>query len=154
MSRGDFPVRVLLVEDNPGDELLVRTALAEATVPAEVALVPDGVKALEYLRRQGRYTGAVRPDLVLLDLKLPRKSGLEVLEEMKNDPALAAIPVVILTTSFTPGDVNRAYDLQASAYLTKPEDLGEYEKVMGALREFCLGVMRFPPRQDPPPPSA
>lgn len=85
---------------------------------------------------------------MLLDLKLPRKSGLEVLEEMKEDPALSAIPVVILTTSFTPQDVISAYDLQASAYLTKPDDLGEYHKVVAALREFCVGVMRFPPRQD------
>jgi CheY-like chemotaxis protein len=140
------PKKVLLVEDDPGDELLVRAAVAEATTPVVLAVVPDGVHALAYLRRQDPYAAAVIPDLVLLDLKLPRKGGLEVLEEMKNDPALRRTPVVILTTSFTPEDVIRAYDLQASAYLVKPEELGEHEKVMRALREFCLGVMTFPPR--------
>ena len=142
-----FPVHVLLVEDDPGDELLVSAALAEATTPVELAVVPDGVEALAYLRRQGRYADAVFPDLVLLDLKLPRKSGMEVLEEIKSDPSLRRTPVVVLTTSFTPEDVIRAYDLQASAFLTKPDDLREYEKVVTALREFCLGVMKYPPSE-------
>ena len=146
MSQALYPVRVLLVEDDPGDELLVRTALDEATTSVELAVVEDGVEALAYLRRQGPYANVTFPDLVLLDLKLPRKSGMEVLEEMKNDPALRRTPVVILTTSYTPEDVINAYDLQASAYLSKPDDLQEYQKVMVALREFCLGVMKFPPR--------
>jgi CheY-like chemotaxis protein len=146
MSQTLLPVRVLLVEDDPGDELLVRTALGEASTAVDLAVVADGVEALAYLRREGPYAKVTFPDLVLLDLKLPRKSGLEVLEEMKNDPALRRTPVVILTTSYTPEDVINAYDLQASAYLSKPDDLQQYQKVMIALREFCLGVMKFPPR--------
>jgi CheY-like chemotaxis protein len=153
MADALLSVQVLLVEDDPGDELLVTAALREATTPVDVAVVPDGVEALAYLRRQGVYAHAACPDLVLLDLKLPKKSGLEVLEEMKNDPALRRTPVVILTTSFTPEDIVKAYDLQASAYLTKPEDLAEFEKVVTALREFCLGVMKFPPRQEPAKPQ-
>lgn len=148
MNDSFFPVHVLLVEDDEGDELLVLTALGESEMPVEVVVVPDGVEALAYLRRQGRYAEVPFPDLVLLDLKLPRKGGLEVLEEMKNDPALRRTPVIILTTSYTPEDVVRAYDLQASAYLTKPDDLGEYQQVMKTLTEFCLGVMRFPERQE------
>lgn len=146
MSETRSSVRVLLVEDDPGDELLVRTALRDSTTAVEVAVVPDGVEALAYLRRQGNYADAALPDLVLLDLKLPRKGGMAVLEEMKNDPELRRTPVVILSTAFTPEDVVNAYDLQASAYLVKPGDLQEYQKLMAALREFCLGVMKFPPR--------
>lgn len=148
MSDNVSPVHVLLVEDDAGDELLVSSAMSESPTPVELTVIPDGVEALAYLRRQGRYADAVYPDLVLLDLKLPRKGGMEVLEEMKKDPALRRTPVIILTTSYTREDVIRAYDLQASAYLTKPEDLPEYKHVMARLNEFCLGVMKFPPREE------
>lgn len=148
MSDPLSPVRLLLVEDDPGDELLIQTALRECAARVDVTVVPDGVEALAYLRRQGDYADAAPPDLVLLDLKLPRKGGMEVLAEMKNDPALRRTPVVILTTSFAPEDIARAYDLQASAYLTKPEDLHEYQRLMAALSDFWLGVMTFPTRED------
>ena len=139
------PVEILLVEDNPGDVDLVREALAEGGIPSSVNVVGDGVEALAYLRRQGAHAGAVLPDFMLLDLKLPKKGGLEVLAEMKADEAFRRIPVIVLSSSDAPEDVTRAYDLQASCYVTKPADLDEFERVMGTIRDFTLTVVKLPP---------
>jgi CheY-like chemotaxis protein len=107
--------------------------------------VTDGVEALAYLRGEGDYAGERRPDLILLDLKMPRKGGLEVLAEMKADPELRQIPVIVLTTSDAPEDILKAYDLQTSCYVTKPSDLAEFRRVMNSVKEFCLTVVRLPP---------
>ncbi len=144
------PVEILLVEDNPGDVELVREALAEGAIPNSVNVVGDGVEALAYLRGQGLYSGAVLPDLMLLDLKLPKKGGLEVLAEMKADEILRRIPVIVLSSSDAPDDVLRAYDLQASCYVTKPSDLDEFERVMQTVRDFTLTVVKLPPGEARP----
>lgn len=139
------PVELLLVEDNPGDVELTREALEEARVRNRLAVVEDGVEALAYLRREGRYAGAPRPDLVLLDLNLPRKDGREVLAEIKADPELRRIPVVVLTTSEAEKDVLGAYDLYASAYIVKPVDLDQFLGVVRSVEGFWLTVVKFPP---------
>jgi two-component system, chemotaxis family, response regulator Rcp1 len=141
------PVEILLVEDDPADVRLVREALEGRSVPGNLNVVPDGVEALAYLRGQGEYAGALLPDLILLDLKMPKKSGLEVLAEVKADEALRHIPVIVLTTSDAPDDILRAYDLHASCFITKPADLAEFERVMNSLQDFCLTVMKLPPRK-------
>ncbi len=140
-------VEVLLVEDNPGDAELVREALAEGDVPHSVNVVGDGEEALAYLRGEGRYAGALLPDLLLLDLKLPKKSGLEVLADVKADESLRRIPVIVLSSSDAPEDVSRAYDLRASCYVTKPADLDEFERVMQTLRELTRAAVKLPPRE-------
>jgi CheY-like chemotaxis protein len=139
------PVEILLVEDNPGDVELVREALAEGGIPNSVNVVADGDEAMAYLRGEGKHAGAVLPDFMLLDLKLPKKGGLEVLAEMKGDAALRRIPVIVLSSSDAPQDVLRAYDLQASCYITKPADLDEFERVMQTIRDFTLTVVKLPP---------
>jgi CheY-like chemotaxis protein len=141
------PVEILLVDDDPEDVELAREALREGKVPSRVNVVKDGVEALAYLRGQGEYAAAVLPDLILLDLKMPRKGGLEVLAEVKADEALRGIPVIVLTTSDAPEDVLRAYDLQASLYVTKPSDLEEFDRVMNSITDFCLTVVKLPPRR-------
>jgi CheY-like chemotaxis protein len=138
------PVEILLVEDNPGDVELVREALAEGGIPSSVNVVGDGEEALTYLRGQGPHARAVLPDFMLLDLKLPKKGGLEVLAEMKGDAALRRIPVIVLSSSDAPQDVLRAYDLQASCYVTKPADLDEFERIMQTIRDFTLTVVQLP----------
>jgi CheY-like chemotaxis protein len=142
-----LPVEILLVEDDPADIHLVREGLKEGTVPSNLTVVKDGAEALAYLRGGEPHTGAILPDLILLDLKMPRKGGLEVLQEIKADSLLRSIPVIVLTTSDAPDDVLRAYDLQASLYVTKPEDLEKYDRVMGMIRDFCLTVVKLPPRR-------
>lgn len=146
MSAADSrTVEILLVEDDPADELLVQEALRNNSVPVDLNVVEDGDEALAYLHGQLPYVDAIRPDLILLDLKMPRVNGLDVLAQLKADPELRRIPVIVLSTSDAPEDITRAYDLQASAYLTKPQDLGEYRSVMDALKRFCVGVIRLPP---------
>jgi two-component system response regulator len=145
---GGRPVEILLVEDDPADEQLVQEGLKDSPVPVSLNVVEDGVEALHYLRGEGEYAAAVLPDLVLLDLKMPRKGGLEVLAEMKADPVLRRIPVIVLTTSDAPEDVLRAYDLQASCYVTKPADLEEFSRTMDAIKGFCLTIVQLPPRAD------
>jgi CheY-like chemotaxis protein len=140
------PVEILLVDDDPEDVQLTLEGLRGSGAPGNVSVVADGEQALAYLHGQGDYAAALLPDLILLDLKMPRKGGLEVLAAIKADEALRRIPVIILTTSDAPGDVLRAYDLQASAYVTKPSDLEEFQRVMGSIREFCLTVVKLPPR--------
>jgi CheY-like chemotaxis protein len=142
-------VEILLVEDNPGDVELVQEALAEGAIPHALSVVGDGAEALAYLRGEGQYAGALLPDFVLLDLKLPKKGGLEVLAEMKTDEVLRRIPVIVLSSSDAPDDVLRAYDLQVSCYVTKPADLDEFERVMQTIRDFTLTVVKLPPREHP-----
>jgi two-component system response regulator len=141
------PVEILLVEDDPADEQLAQEGLKDSEVPVNLNVVEDGVEALQYLRKVGPFTGVPRPDLVLLDLKIPKKSGLEVLAEMKADSALRRIPVIILTTSDAPDDVLKSYDLQASCFVRKPADLEEFRRVMASVKDFCLTVVKLPPRE-------
>lgn len=137
-------IEILLIEDNPGDVRLTLEAMREAKVKNKIRVVEDGVEAMEFLRRQGRFSDAPRPDLILLDLNLPRKDGREVLAELKADPDLKRIPVVILTTSRAEEDVLKAYDLHANCYVTKPVDLGQFMKVIALIDEFWINVVSFP----------
>ena len=137
-------IEILLVEDNPGDARLTIEAMRDAKVNNRIHVVEDGVEALAFLRREGRYSEAPRPDLVLLDLNLPRKDGREVLAEVKADPALRRIPVVVLTTSRAEEDVLRAYDLHANCYVTKPVDLEQFMKVIRFIDEFWVSVVTLP----------
>lgn len=145
-SQGD-PFRILLVEDNPGDVDLVADALTEAAIPHVLATVPDGIEALAYLRREPRYPDAVIPDLIFLDLNLPRKDGREVLAELKEDDHLKQIPVVVLTSSQAARDLVQSYRLHANCYVTKPGDLIEFFTVMKAIEKFWLGTAKLPPRE-------
>src|SRR6185503_6916726 len=127
------PVEILLVEDNPGDVRLAVEALRDAKVHNNLTSVTDGEEALEYLRREGKYGEAPRPDLILLDLNLPRKDGREVLSEIKQDPTLKRIPVVVLTTSQAEEDILKAYNLSANCYISKPVDLDQFIKVVRSI---------------------
>jgi len=144
MEESSRSIEILLVEDNPGDARLTIEAMREAKVRNRMHVVEDGVEAMEFLRRQGRYGDAPRPDLILLDLNLPRKDGREVLAEVKADPALKRIPVVILTTSRAEEDVLRAYDLHANCYVTKPVDLAQFMKIVSQIDEFWVKVVTLP----------
>jgi two-component system, chemotaxis family, response regulator Rcp1 len=141
-------VDILLVEDDPDDVELVREALEQGPVGCWLSVVQDGVEAMSYLRGEGQYVGSLLPDLILLDLKMPKKGGLEVLREVKTDPTLRCIPIIMLTTSDAPQDILRAYDLQANCYVTKPSDLEEFHRVMNTIRDFCLTVVKLPPRDE------
>lgn len=138
------PIEILLVEDNPGDVRLTREALKEGKVLNHLHVVEDGEDAVRFLRREGEFDGAVRPDLVLLDLNLPRKSGHEVLEEIKSDTDLRRIPVVVLTSSEAETDIARSYDRYANAYITKPVDLDQFISVVRSVEDFWLEVVRLP----------
>ncbi len=137
-------VHVLLAEDNPGDQQLVRIALAETSSNCELHAVGDGVEALEFLRRQGEHVDAPRPDLVLLDLNMPRMGGHEVLEVIKADPDLRNIPMVVLTTSAADKDRRRAYDLHVNSFVRKPVDLDQFFVVMQTLHDFWLATAEKP----------
>ena len=137
-------VDVLLVEDDPGDVYLIREAFAHNKVANALHVVSDGVEALDFLRRRGPFADAPRPDLVLLDLNLPRKDGREVLAEMKNDEELRRIPVVILTTSRAEADIVRTYELHANCYIVKPVDLGQFISVVRSIEDFWLKLVRLP----------
>jgi CheY-like chemotaxis protein len=139
-------VDILLVEDNPGDVRLTREALKEAKVRNQLHVATDGVEALAFLRREGAYKEAVRPSLVLLDLNLPRKNGREVLAEMKEDPDLRRIPVVILTTSQAEQDIVKAYDLHVNCYINKPVDLDQFLQVVKSIEDFWLTLVKLPPQ--------
>ena len=139
-------VEILLVEDSPGDVRLTVEALKEAKVSNRLNVVGDGVEALEYLRRQGKYAHAARPDMVLLDLNLPRKDGRKVLAEIKEDPDLKVIPVVVLTTSRAEEDVLKAYEHHANCYITKPVDFQQFLRVVQSIEDFWLSVVRLPPK--------
>jgi CheY-like chemotaxis protein len=139
------PVEILLVEDDPGDVLMAREALEEGKVANRLFVVPDGVEALAYLRAEGEYADRTRPDLVLLDLNLPRKGGLEVLEELKADGDLKRIPVVVLTTSDAEKDIIVSYDMHANAYIKKPVDFDQFVSVVRQIDEFFVSVVLLPP---------
>jgi CheY-like chemotaxis protein len=138
------PIEILLVEDNPGDVRLTREALRDGKVRNNLSVAEDGVEALAFLRREGKYSDAPRPGLILLDLNLPRKDGRQVLAELKSDPSLRTIPVVILTTSTAEEDVLKAYGLHANAYIKKPVDLDEFLRVVQAVEDFWLTLVTLP----------
>ena len=140
------PIEILLVEDSPSDAEFTAEALKEAKVRNHLSLVEDGVQAMEFLRRQGKYAQAPRPDLIMLDLNLPRKDGREVLAELKADDNLKMIPVVVLTTSRAEQDVLRAYQLHANCYITKPVDFQQFLNVVRSIESFWLFVVTLPPR--------
>jgi CheY-like chemotaxis protein len=144
------PIEILLVEDNPGDARLAREALKDSKVKNNLAIVDDGVKALEYLRKQGEFASAPSPDLILLDLNLPRKDGREVLAEIKGDGMLKRIPVVVLTTSRAEQDVLKSYNLHANCYITKPIDLGQFITVVKSIEDFWLTIVKLPPCEECP----
>jgi CheY-like chemotaxis protein len=137
-------IDVLLVEDDPGDVLMTREAFEDNKVANRLAVVSDGVSALEYLRKEGQYAQAPTPDLILLDLNLPRMDGREVLQALKNDDELRRIPVVVLTTSEAEEDVLRSYSLHANAYVTKPVDFDRFIDVVRQIDEFFVSVVRLP----------
>jgi CheY-like chemotaxis protein len=137
-------LRVLHIEDNAGDVRLIAEALQESGLDLEVYVVSDGSQAMEFLRHEGQFAGVPRPSLILLDLNLPRKGGREVLTELKSDPALKSIPVVVLTTSTAPLDIADAYALHANCYVTKPVDLQELFETIGAIGKFWLQLAKLP----------
>ncbi|AEB47394.1 MULTISPECIES: response regulator [Micromonospora] len=143
---GNSPIEVLLVEDDPGDVLMTREAFEEHKLRNRLNVVSDGAEALAYLRREGQYADAVLPDLILLDLNLPRRDGREVLEEIKNDEQFRRIPVVVLTTSQADEDILRSYQLHANAYVTKPVDFERFISVVRQIDEFFVSVVKLPPR--------
>lgn len=141
---GGRPIEILLVEDNPGDVRLTIEGLNEGKVRNNLHVARDGVEALSFLRREGEFSNAVRPDLILLDLNLPRKDGREVLSDIKSDPKLKTIPVVVLTTSRAEQDVLHSYQLQANCYITKPVDLEQFIAVVKSIEDFWLTVVTLP----------
>jgi CheY-like chemotaxis protein len=141
------PIEILLVEDNPGDARLTREALREGRMRNRLHHMRDGVEALAFLRREAPYEDAPMPDLILLDLNLPRKNGTQVLAEMKEEPRLRLIPVVVLTTSEAEQDVLRTYELHANCYITKPVDLDKFLAIVRAVEEFWVDIVKLPNRQ-------
>jgi CheY-like chemotaxis protein len=139
------PVEILLIEDNPGDVRLTQEALKESKVLNILNVVNDGVEAMEFLRQEGNYTGVKRPDLILLDLNLPKKDGREVMEEIKSDDSLKRIPVVVMTTSKAEEDIERMYSRHANCYITKPIDFEQFIEVVKAIEEFWLTIVKLPP---------
>lgn len=146
-TRWGEPVEILLVEDNPGDVDLAKAALEDSKVNNALHVVTDGQEAMDYLRRRGKYADVRCPDLVLLDLNLPKKDGREVLVEIKSDPDLRRIPVVILTISKDEEDIFKAYDLHANCFITKPIDLSQFIKVVKSIEDFWLTIVKLPPHQ-------
>lgn len=140
----DHPLSVLLVEDDAGDVMIAREALAAGRLTTDLHVVPDGVEAMSYLRRGAGYTDAPRPDLILLDLNLPRKSGHEVLAEVKQDPELRRIPVVVLTTSQAQEDIAKSYDLHAAVHVSKPVDFDQFTEVVRQIDDFFGNVAELP----------
>lgn len=139
-------IEILLVEDNPGDARLTLEAFKEGRVLNHLTVINDGAEALEYLRREGPHADAKQPDLVLLDLNLPKKDGREVLAEVKSDARLRNIPVVVLTTSAAPEDVKKAYGEHANCYITKPVDLEQFLHVVQSIENFWLSLVKLPPQ--------
>ena len=138
------PVEVLLVEDNTGDVRLTLEAMKEGKVINNLSIASDGVEAMAFLRKEGRYKDAARPDIILLDLNLPKKDGREVLAEIKADPSLRLIPVVVLTTSQAEEDILRTYNLHANCYVTKPVDLEQFINVVKSINDFWFSVVKLP----------
>jgi two-component system, chemotaxis family, response regulator Rcp1 len=138
------PIEILLVEDNPGDARLAKEALKDSKLLNNIHHVVDGEQAIQFLRNEGDFRDAIRPDLVLLDLNLPRKDGREVLADIKSDPALKMIPVVVLTTSEAEQDIIQSYSLHANCYITKPVDLDKFLQIIESMQDFWLSIVRLP----------
>ena len=138
------PIEILLVEDNPGDVRLTQESLKENKVCNAMSVVEDGLEAIAFLRQEGSYSDVPRPDLILLDLNLPKKDGREVLAEIKNDPDLKRIPVVVLTTSKAEEDIIRMYDNYANCYITKPVDLDEFISIIKSIENFWVNIVKLP----------
>jgi two-component system, chemotaxis family, response regulator Rcp1 len=138
-------VDILLVEDNPGDIRLTREALRDSKIQNTLTVVEDGVEAMAYLRREGAYADAIRPDIILLDLNLPRMDGREVLREIKADDMLKRIPVVVLTTSESEDDILRSYDLHANCYIAKPVDFNRFITIVHTIENFWFSIVKLPP---------
>ena len=138
-------VEILLVEDNPGDVRLTQEALRESKLANRLSVSRDGVEAMAFLRREGEYTDAPRPDLILLDLNLPRKDGREVLQEVKEDGSLRRIPVAVLTMSDAEEDIVRTYNLHANCYIRKPLDIDQFAKVVRSVEDFWFAIVTLPP---------
>lgn len=143
-SNGLRCVEILLVEDNPGDVRLTLEVLKDTKLCNSIHVVGDGIEALDFLYKRGSYTNAVRPDLILLDLNLPRKNGREVLEDIKENPALKNIPIVVLTTSNAEQDILKSYELHANCYITKPVDLDQFAKIVSSIEEFWFSIVKLP----------
>lgn len=150
LTRGEVmekkEIEVLLVEDDPGDVELTREALGDCRVSVNLRVISSGEEAMRYLRREHPHEGAGRPDMILLDLNMPRKGGREVLQELKEDAGLRSIPVVVLTTSQAESDIRRSYDLGANCYITKPVSFDEFTRVMRSLEDFWFAVVKLPPK--------
>ncbi len=142
------PVEILLVEDNPGDIRLTKEAMKEANINNNLNVVEDGVEALAYLRKKGEFKNAIRPDLILLDLNLPKKNGREVLAEIKQDKNLKQIPVVILTVSKAEEDIIKTYELHANCFITKPVDMDQFIKVVKSIEDFWFTIVKLPPNKN------
>ncbi|MDM8549049.1 response regulator [Desulfobacterales bacterium HSG2] len=145
METYDRTFHILLVEDNPSDVLLTQEAFKETKMPYALHVAKDGVEAMEFLHREGEYADAVRPDIILLDLNLPRKDGRQVLSEIRADEELKRIPVVILTTSQDHEDILRSYELHANCYICKPVDLNKFFRVVNSVENFWFGTVKLPP---------
>jgi two-component system, chemotaxis family, response regulator Rcp1 len=140
------PIDILIIEDNEGDARLIKEVLSDGKVANLLHNVKDGVQAMEFLRKKGAYANVVLPDLIILDLNLPKKDGREVLSEIKNDPELKKIPVVIMTTSQAEEDILKSYNLHANCYITKPIDLNQFIKVVKSIEEFWFTIVKLPPK--------
>ncbi len=140
-------IDILLVEDDPGDVELTKEGLQTAKMLVNLHVVEDGEKALRFLKKEAPYSEAVRPDLILLDLNMPRKNGQETLQEIKADPSLRSIPVIVLTTSEAESDIARCYDLGANCYITKPISFEAFAKVVAMIEEFWFSIVRMPPKK-------
>jgi CheY-like chemotaxis protein len=140
-----MPIEVLLVEDNPGDAELTRIALEDSKISVNLNVVEDGVEAMAFLQKQGNYANAPHPDIVLLDLNLPKKDGREVLAEIKADKKLRRIPVVVLTTSQSEEDILKAYNLSANCFITKPVDFDQFVKIVQSIENFWFAIVKLPP---------
>ncbi|MXR20832.1 response regulator [Halobacterium bonnevillei] len=146
MTNTGQPVEILLAEDNPGDAKLTEKAFEQGNILNNLHIVEDGVKALKFLRQEGEYQDKAKPDLVLLDLNMPRKDGWEVLEEIDEDPDLRGFPVIVLTSSEAESDIVKSYELQANAYLTKPVDYSGFMDIVQRFEDFWLSVVKMPPK--------
>ncbi|MBN1800992.1 MAG: response regulator [Candidatus Lokiarchaeota archaeon] len=143
------PVEILLVEDNPADVRLTQLAIKKSKLMNNLRIVQDGVEAIELLKQRGKYKDDALPDLILLDLNLPKKNGFEVLKEIKNDDVLKRIPVVILSISNAEEDLLKSYNLHANCYIKKPVDINEFEKVVKSIGHFCFTIVMLPENNDP-----
>lgn len=141
------PVEILLAEDNPGDAKLTEKAFEQGKILNNLHIVENGAEALKFLRKEDQYQEKPRPDLILLDLNMPKKDGWDVLEELKEEPELSRIPVIVLTSSEAEEDVVKSYDLQANAYLTKPVDFQGFMEIVNGFEEFWLSVVKMPPKE-------